>query len=173
MKRFLNVRAMGLVMVLALVSLLAVACAGDAGSAGSAGATGAAGATGSAGAAGPQGPGGPRGGNGSAGPAGPPGLPGVEGPSLNAHIVLSDWTVATGEVSITVYGSGWTDGENATITAIWPDGSESVLGNARAGDAGHITRSVTFTAADEGLYSIVAEGTRGGSASHSVLVGSK
>ncbi len=167
MKRFLSVRAMGLVMVMTLVSLLAVACSGSDGSAGPAGATGPGGASGA------QGPEGPRGDTGSSGPPGPPGPPGVPGPALNAHIALSDWTVSSGEATITVYGSGWTDGENATITLVWPDGSRSGLGNARAGDPGHFQRTFTFTTTDGGLYSVVAEGTEGGSASHILVVGTK
>lgn len=165
MKRFLSARAMALLLVVALASLLAVACTGDVGPAGPAGPQGPQGAAGS------QGPEGPRGDAGRAGAPGAPGAVGEQGPpgpSLNASIVISEWTIEPGDVTVTVYGSGWEDFEDITLTVVHPDGSEEGAGTVRARRGGQWAHDLTMDFAS-GQYSVIATGDDGGSASHSIV----
>ena len=168
MKRFLSARAMVLVLLLAVVSMLAIACTGEQGPAGPAGAAGAAGA------AGPQGPEGPQGGTGPRGNTGAPGQPGPPGPSLNASITIDTLvTGPDGALEVAVLGAGWSALEGIALTVIHPDGSEAAAGPARATNSGIFLYNLTIDASRYGVYGIVAQGDAGGSASGVVWVADK
>ena len=169
MKRFLSARAMALLLAVALASLLAVACTGDVGPAGPQGSAGPQGPAGS------QGPEGPRGDAGRAGSSGAPGAAGEQGPpgpSLNASIALSEWQIEPAEMTVAVYGSGWQDFEDITLTVVHPDGSTEGVGTVRARRGGQWAHDLTmeFTA---GQYSVIAMGDDGGSASHTIVAADK
>ena len=169
MKRFLSARALALLLVVALASLLAVACTGDVGPQGPQGSAG------PQGPAGQQGPEGPRGDPGRAGSAGAPGAAGEQGPpgpSLNASISISEWMFEPGETTFTVYGSGWQDFEDITLTAVHSDGSTAGAGVVRARRGGQWSHELTMDFG-AGQYSIIAHGDDGGSASHAIVVADK
>ena len=181
MKRFLNIRAVGLVLLLSLVSLFAVACTGDAGPAGPAGPTGQ-GAAGPAGAQGPSGPTGASGGTGPAGPAGPPGPPGPPGPSTQASLALSAWQFdctpggrgsCTASADIVVYGSGFGELENVTFTIVGPDGSRSSAGPAKASRSGQFAFDLSVSVGRARIHSVWAHGDHGGATSHPMFASAK
>ena len=103
---------------------------------------------------------------GAAGEQGPP------GPSLNASISISEWMFEPGETTFTVYGSGWQDFEDITLTAVHSDGSTAGAGVVRARRGGQWSHELTMDFG-AGQYSIIAHGDDGGSASHAIVVDRK
>jgi hypothetical protein len=139
MNRFLSVKSMALVLVLTILTLVAAACAGAEGPAGPAGPTGAAGA------AGPQ------------GPAGPAGAAGAAGPTLAANVDLSKGSVASGTATtVTVYGTGWTNGSSVSLALVSGDGSSVSLGSGTANAGGIFSVEASIPALSAGVHSIVA-----------------
>ena len=182
MKRFLNIRAVGLVLLLSLVSLFAVACTGDVGPAGPAGPGGASGAAGPAGAQGPSGPTGASGGTGPAGPAGPPGPPGIPGPSTQASLALSAWQFdctpgsrgsCAASADVVVYGSGFGELENVSFTIVGPDGSRSSAGPVKASRSGQFTFDLAVSVGRAGIHSVWVHGDLGGASSHPMFAAAK
>jgi hypothetical protein len=142
MNRFLSVKSMALVLVLTILTLVAAACAGAEGPAGPAGPTGAAGA---AGAAGPQ------------GPAGAAGAAGAAGPTLAANVDLSKGSVTSGTATtVTVYGTGWTNGSSVSLALVSGDGSSVSLGSGTANAGGIFSVEASIPALSAGVHSIVA-----------------
>jgi hypothetical protein len=82
--------------------------------------------------------------------------------------ILSAGVSAGSALDVTVYLTGFADGESITVTLIFPDGSGVDIGTATGSSAGIAEVTLTQTLA-AGVYAIEAEGNRGGLAS-TVLV---
>lgn len=165
MMSFLRPRARSLVFLLASVALIAaIACEGDPGSQGPVGPqgppgdpgqpgepgnpgkpgiAGEQGPPGPAGPEGPQGPEGPRGFPGAQGPAGPPGPPGPPGKTAAVSVQDPEGAIAgavdlkQAGTTVDIIGSGFEPGSAVTVTAIGPEGSETLdTGGITANDAG-------------------------------------
>ena len=87
--------------------------------------------------------------------------------------MLSMWTFEAAETTFVVYGSGWQDFEDITLTTVHPDGSTLGAGTVRARRGGQWEHELTMDFNAEGLYSVIASGDDGGSASHPVVVADK
>ena len=167
MKRFLSVRTMTLVLVLALVALFAAACTGD---------DGAQGSTGPQGSQGAQGIAGPPGVPGAPGEAGADGAAGSAGPSLNASLAVEPTTIGPGASSVALYGAGFKSGETISLQIIFPDSSLLVVDDASASLTGVVNHTIDGLSGDLdalGVYAIVATGSLNSRASAIMVVANK
>ena len=71
---------------------------------------------------------------------------------------------------LTVYGTGWGDGEVVEVNVVAGDGSSVALGSETANAGGAFTIDASGTGLPVGGYSVVATGDQGGLASGLLLI---